>query len=174
MALSRRQFFQRFLGPQKSPKERLARYEEIKGWVRTYLYPYDFGVTPEQNAELFAKVQAVLENTPDETLFSDIVRLHIEELAEENFQVWRSQWLGQTHQTRDSAVEYVSSFLSSEATAEDVEHLKKRFGAGDLQELEQELKKRIQDWVAGIEDERLNRSDIKTLVHTELRSWCLP
>jgi len=92
MPLSRRQFFNQFWSsPDKVERQRRARYEVIKGWVRTYLYPYDFGVTVEQDTELFAEIQLTLEKTPNDILFSDDIRLQIEELAERKFTLWRAQ-----------------------------------------------------------------------------------
>ena len=171
MSLSRRDFFGHFWSsPAKLESRRRARYEVIKGWVRTSLYPYDFPVTAEQNAELFAEVQATLEQTPSDFLFSDVMRLRIEELAEEKFQLWRAQ--DRTNEMRRSAVEYVSTFLSSEENAATVEQFKERLGIDDLETLEEELKKRVQDWLAGIEDGQLVQQDMKSLVFAHLRSWC--
>ena len=172
MSLSRRQFFGHFWGSERLQRQRLARYEVIKGWVRTYLYPYDFTVTAEQNAELFAEVQSALEQTPNDVLFSDVIRLRIEELAEEKFQLWRAQLLQRTNEIRHSAVEHVSTFLSSEENAPVAEQLRQRLGIDDLETLEKELKKRVQDWIVVIEDGQLIQHDMKSLVFAQLQSWC--
>src|SRR4029077_16713092 len=110
----------------------------------------------------FAEVQATLEQTPSDFLFSDVIRLRIEELADEKFQLWRSQ--DRTNEMARSAVEYVSTFLNSEENAPTVEQFKKRLGIDDLETLEKELKKRVQDWLAGIEDGQLIEQDMKSLV----------
>ena len=73
---------------------------------------------------------------------------------------------------RSARIEFchVGAFLSSEAVL--VEQLKQRLGIDDLEALEDELEKRVQDWIAGIEDEQLIQHDVKSLVFSQLRSWC--
>jgi hypothetical protein len=175
MPLSRRQFFRRLWSPgDKASPRRLARYEEIKKDVRTYLLPYDFSLTEEQTDLLFAEIQLTLEAAQDDELFSTKIVDRIGKLAETRIQTWRdlvAVWM----EIRHYAADHVSAFLSSEANSEAVEQLKQRFGMDDLAELEAELKKRVRNWIAGIEDEKLLQYDVisvKDLVFSEIRSWC--
>ena len=83
MSLSRRQFFRRFVKPgEKTRQERRGRYELMDAYVRTHLLPYDFALTADQEAELFAAVRSALEKTSDEELFSSILRFKVEEIAD--------------------------------------------------------------------------------------------
>src|SRR3954464_13214422 len=80
VALSRRQFFRRFVKPgEKTHEERNARYEDMAAYVRTNLLPYDFCLTAAQEAELFATVRTALEETGDDELFSAILRYKVDE-----------------------------------------------------------------------------------------------
>src|SRR5262245_6506859 len=84
MSLSRRGFLQRLVRPgKKTPEQRRERYEVMAAYVRTNLLPYDFGVSPDQEAELFAAVRRELENTNDEELFSSVLRFKVEEVRSE-------------------------------------------------------------------------------------------
>ena len=176
MPLSRRQFFRRLWSPgDKASPRRLARYEEIKKDVRTYLLPYDFSLTGEQTDLLFADIQLTLEAAEDEELFSTKIVDRIGKLADARIQMWRDLLLVWVKEVRHHAADYVSAFLSSEASPETVEQLKGRFEIDNLAALEAELKKRVRNWIAGIEDEKLLQYDIisvKDLVFSELRSWC--
>src|SRR5437762_303110 len=91
MALSRRQFFRRFLNPGDEPPspERLARYEALETYTRTQLLPYDFTLTTDQERQLLAAVRAVLEKSRDNELFSNVIRGRIEEVVEARIQPWR-------------------------------------------------------------------------------------
>jgi hypothetical protein len=176
MPLSRRQFFRRLWSPgDKASPRRLARYEEIKKDVRTYLLPYDFSLTEEQTDLLFADIQLTLEAAQDDELFSTKIVDRIGKLADARIQTWRELLLVWVKEVRHYAADYVSTFLSSEASPDTVEQLKQRFGIDELAELEAELKKRVRNWIAGIEDEKLLQYDIisvKDLVFSEIRSWC--
>jgi hypothetical protein len=76
---------------------------------------------------------------------------------------------------REAAPDYVSTFLTLQATPGAVEQLKQRFQIDDSRALESELKERIRVWIAGVADEQLMQYDVftvKDLVFAQLRSWC--
>lgn len=181
MSLSRRQFFRRFWGPtDKSRPERLARYEVMETYVRTHLLPYDFSLSADQEAELFAGVRTALERASDNDLFSVFIRGQIEEVVETKIQPWREesrlkQQAERLKEIRDSAADYVSTFLSFQATPMTIEQLKQRFGIDDAKALEAHLRKKIETWIAGVDDEQILQYDVftvKDLVFAQLRSWC--
>jgi hypothetical protein len=152
----------------------------METYVRTHLLPYDFSLTSEQEADLFADVRATLERSPDEELFSAFIRAIIEEVVDTKIQPWREEnhlrsRSDRVKEIRDAATDYVSTFLNLQATPTTVEQLKQRLGMGDSQALDAELRMRIQAWVGGLEDEQLLQYDVftvKDLVFAQLRSWC--
>ena len=181
MSLSRRQFFRNLVHPgQKTPEQRRERYEAMDAFVRTSLLPYDFSLTAEQESELFAAVRSDLEQTTDEELFSAILRFKVEEIVDRKIRVWRdedllNQRLARLNEIRQAAVDYVSPFLNGQATPAAIEQLKAQFGIGDQTALEAELKGRVREWIATVEDSELLRYDVvsvKDLVFAQLRSWC--
>jgi hypothetical protein len=180
MALSRRQFFRRFLGPDKENHQRLVRYEALEAHVRTRLLPYDFSLSEQQEVELFADVRAALESISNDELFTTAVPERLEEIVELKLQPWRAEsWerfqSERIREIRESAPDYVTAFLTMQATVATIDKLKARFGAEDASALEAELRKRIQAWVASADDERILQYDIftiKDLVFAQLRSWC--
>src|SRR5215470_17248834 len=133
MPLSRRQFFRRLMHPgQKSPEERIARYELMDTYVRTHLLPYDFALTAAQESELFASVRSALEEARDEELFSAILRFKVEEVADRKIRPWREEnqlkeQLNRINEIRLSAADYVNAFLNGQATPVAIEQLKTRF-----------------------------------------------
>jgi hypothetical protein len=181
MSLSRRQFFRRFLNPlEKSREERLARYEMMEAYARTSLLPYDFSLTEDQEAELFATLRSALEQTADEELFSAIIRFKVEEVVDARIRPWRVEsetryQADRVNEIRNSAPDYVSTFLGFQATPIAIDHLKQKFGIHDSKALEEDLRRRIREWVATVDDEQLLQYDIftvKDLVFSQLRSWC--
>jgi hypothetical protein len=181
MSLSRRQFFRRLVKPgQKTPEERQERYETMDTYVRMHLLPYDFSLTEEQEAELLAAVRADLEATSDEELFSAILRFKVEEVVDRKVRFWREQdqlkeRLNRLNEIRAAGPDYVSLFLSGQATPGAIEQLKSRLGIEDAKALEDELKARIKDWIAVVEDHELLQYDVVTVrdvVFAQLRSWC--
>jgi hypothetical protein len=181
MSLSRRQFFRRFWNPgEKTDVERSVRRETLRAYVRTHLLPYDFPLSAAQEAELFADVQRTLEQASDEELFSVLIRYRLEELVEDKIHPWREedrlqQQSERIKEVRASAPDYVEHFLKLQATPAAIEQLKKRFGLEDTKELEFELKKRIEAWIAAVEEEEILQYDVftvKDLVFAQLRSWC--
>jgi len=181
MSLSRRQFFRRLARPgQKTPEERKARYELMHTYVRTHLFPYDFSLTAAQESELFAAVRSDLEATNDEELFSAILHFKVEEVVDRKIRHWRedNQLKEQQHrlnEIRRAAADYVSAFIYGQGTPATIEQLRARFSAEDLTNLEFKLKKRVEDWIATVEDSELLGYDVvtvKDLVFTQLRSWC--
>jgi hypothetical protein len=149
-------------------------------YVRTHLLPYDFALTAAQEAELFASVRSALEETNDEELFSAILRFKVEEVVDGKIRTWREQSqanenLNRLKEIRNSAADYVSTFLNGQATPAAVEQLKLRFGTPDAKDLDAELRTRVQDWIATVEDSELLQYDVvtvKDLVFAQLRSWC--
>ena len=149
-------------------------------YVRTNLLPYDFGITAEQEAELFASVRSALEQTNDEELFSAILRFKVEEVVDSKIRPWREagqlhEHLHRLNEIRQSASDYVSTFLNGQATPAAIEQLKSRCGILDAKVLETELRRRIQEWITTVEDSELLQYDVvtvKDLVFAQLRSWC--
>lgn len=181
MSLSRRQFFRRLVRPgQKSPEERESRYSVMDTYVRTHLLPYDFSLTADQEAELFAVVRSALEETNDEELFSAILRFKVEEVVDSKIRPWRDEnqlkeQIQRLTEIRASAADYVGAFLSAQATPAAVEQLKNRFAADDSKDLEHELVKQVQEWIRSVDDGELLQYDVvtvKDLVFAQLRSWC--
>jgi len=181
VSLSRRQFFRRLVKPgEKTREEREARYEVMNTYVRTELLPYDFSLTAEQEAELFAAVRAALLETSDEELFSAIIRFKVDEVVDSKIRPWRqasqlNEQANRVKELRDSAADYVSTFLNGQATPAAIEQLKQRFVIPDSKALEAELKRQIREWIVTVEDSQLLQYDlvtVKDLVFAQLRSWC--
>ena len=181
MSLSRRQFFRRLVRPgQKSPEERESRYSVMDTYVRTHLLPYDFSLTETQESELFATVRSALEETNDEELFSAILRFKVEEVVDGKIRAWREEnqlkeQIQRLTEIRASAADYVGAFVNAQATPAAVEQLKNRFAAQDAKALDQELAKRVREWIATVDDGELLQYDVvtvKELVFAQLRSWC--
>ncbi len=181
MALSRRQFFSRFLNPiDKSNPDRVARYAVIENHVRTNLLPYDFAITAEQEKELLAAVRTALESAPNDELFSPYIRGRLEEVVESKIQPWREEshlqyQAERIKEVRLSAPDYVSTFLSFQATPATVDLLKQRFAMDDVKLLETTLKDKVRAWIVEMPDEELLQYDVvsvKDLVFAQLRSWC--
>jgi len=149
-------------------------------YVRTNLLPYDFSLTEEQEAELFATVRTSLEETGDEELFSAIIRFKVDEVVDSKIRPWRdasqlNELANRVHELRKSAVDYVSLYLNGQATPTAVEQLKREIGIYDLEALEVELRNRVEAWILTVEDSELLRYDVvsvKDLVFAQLRSWC--
>ena len=152
----------------------------METYVRTNLLPYDFSLTAAQETELFGDVRRALELTSDEELFAAIIRFKVEEVADARIRPWREEYYVKNHQDRvkeirDSAADYVSTFLGLQATPSTVDQLKQRFGIQDAKALEEDLKKRIQEWVATVDEDQILQYDVftvKDLVFAQLRSWC--
>jgi hypothetical protein len=152
----------------------------MDGYVRTELLPYDFSLTAAQEAELLAAVRAALEETGDDELFSAIIRFKVDEVVDSKIRPWRqasqlNEQLNRVNELRNSAADYVSTFLNGQATPAAVEKLKQHFAIQDSKALEAELRKRIQEWIATVEDGEILQYDVvtvKDLVFAQLRSWC--
>ena len=181
VSLSRRQFFRRLVRPgEKTREERQARYEVMDAYVRTNLLPYDFSLTAEQEADLLAAVRSGLEESNDEELFSAIVRFRVDEIVDSKVRPWRdagqlNEQLSRLKELRDSAADYVSVFLNGQATPTAIDQLKEHFAIEDSKALETELRARVQEWIAAVEDSELLQYyvvTVKDLVFAQLRSWC--
>jgi len=165
---------------QKSPEERRSRYDLMDTYVRTHLLPYDFALTADQESELLTSVRSALEETSDEEPFSSILRFKVEEVADTKIRGWRdenqqNEQAVRLKEIRDSAADYVSTFLNGQATTAAIEQLKARFAIEDPRVLDAELTKRIREWIAAVEDSELLQYDVvtvKDLVFAQLRSWC--
>jgi hypothetical protein len=152
----------------------------MDSYVRTHLLPYDFGLTPEQEAELFQAVRTELDNTGDEELFSAILRFKVEEIADRKIRHWREQvhLADEVHrlkEIRSAAPDYAPAFLTAQATPAAIEQLKARFGIENSEALQAELIQRVKDWIATVDDAELtgyNVLSVKDLVFAQLRSWC--
>ena len=93
MSLSRRQFFRNLVKPEeKRSSSRQERYDQMESFVRTSLLPYDFAYTYAEEAELFAAVRSFLEGLGDAELFSEGLRLQVQELGLSKVQQWRNAY----------------------------------------------------------------------------------
>ena len=152
----------------------------MDAYTRTHLLPYDFALTADQESELFAAVRADLEATNDEELFSSILRFKVEEVVDRKIRLWREQnqlneQLIRLNEIRHAAPDYAATFLNGQATPAAIEQLKTLFATEDLKALEAELRRRIQDWIATVDDSELLQYDVvtvKDLVFAQLRAWC--
>ena len=63
----------------------------METYVRTHLLPYDFSLTAEQEADLFAEVRTTLQGATDDELFSVVIRHMMEELVDVKVQPWREE-----------------------------------------------------------------------------------
>jgi hypothetical protein len=125
-------------------------------------------------SEVFAIADAALQSASDEDLFSDAIRIRLDQLIEPRIKTWYTELLDHVEEIRQIAPDYVTSFLR-EASTEEVDQLMKRFGITDWDALDTELRKQIQSWINGFDNENVRKYDVlsaKDLVFTELRSWC--
>jgi len=174
MPLNRRQFFRSFWSPQKTLAQRQEQYRIMKSYVGAILIPFDFSLTPEQTSEVFDIADSALQASSDEDLFSDAIRIRLDKLIEPRIKTWYMELLDHVEQIRQIAPDYVTAFLR-ESSTEEVEQLMKRFGITDWDALDTELRKQIQSWINGFDNENVRKYDAsstKDLVFTELRSWC--
>ena len=152
----------------------------METYVRTHLLPYDFSLTAEQEADLFAEVRTILQGATDDELFSVVIRHMMEELVDVKVQPWREEnrlknQLERVKEIRDAAVDYVGTFLGVQASPSTLEQLRQAVGINDPQSLEAELRRRVAEWIIGVEDDQLLQYDVftvKDLVFAQLRSWC--
>jgi hypothetical protein len=174
MPLSRRQFFRSFWSPQKTLAQRQEQYRIMKSYVGAILIPFDFSLTPEQTTEVFAIADTALQAATDEELFSDAIRIRLDQLIEPNIKLWYNELLSHVEEVRQCAPDYVTTFLR-EGSTEEVEQLMKRFSITDWDALDTELRKQVRTWIAGLDNEKVRQYDVltvKDLVFTEIRSWC--
>jgi len=153
----------------------MEQYRIMKSYVGAILIPFDFSLTPEQTAEVFAIADAALEAASDEDLFSDTVRISLDQLIEPSIKKWHVELLDHVQAVRDAAPDYVTPYLATEASPEEIEQLMTRFAVKDWDSLEAELRKEIRTCLAGLDNEKIRQYDavtVKDLVFAELRSWC--
>jgi hypothetical protein len=152
----------------------------LETYIRTNLLPYDFSISAEQEADLFAAARSVMERATDEELFAFTMRVQIEKVVAQKLDPWREESLlqdraGRAREIRESAVDYVEHFLKLEATPAVIDQLKQRFETDDTDKLKLELESRIRSWLAGLDDEQILNYEVftvKDLVFSQLRSWC--
>jgi hypothetical protein len=158
----------------------LARYEVLETYARTQLLPYDFTLTPQQERILLAKVRTLLEQTPDDGLFSMGIRGKIEEVVDAQIQPWRNENYDsgraeRLQEIRRAAPDYVSAFLADPENASTVTKITLTFGTDDLSELEVTLRRQIEDWINTCDDRLIDQCNVvtvKDIVFAQLRSWC--
>jgi hypothetical protein len=146
----------------------------MKSYVGAILIPFDFTLTSEQTAEVFAIADTALQAASDEDLFSDSIRIRLDQLIEPSIKQWYTELLDHVEEVRQCAPDYVTTFLR-EGSSEEVEQLMKRFNTDDWDALDTDLRKQIRTWVTGLDNEKLRQHDVvtvKDLVFAELRSWC--
>lgn len=147
----------------------------MKSYVGAILIPFDFSLTAEQTSEVFSIADSALQAASDEDLFSDTIRIRLDQLIEPKIREWHQELLSHVEDVRCSAPDYITAFLRSEASPGQIEQLMKRFTIDNLDDLDAELKKQIRTWVAGLDNEKVRQYDVitvKDLVFAELRSWC--
>ena len=174
MPLNRRQFFRSFWSPQKTLAQRQEQYRIMKSYVGAILIPFDFSLTPEQTSQVFSIADAALQSASDEDLFSDAIRIRLDQLIEPHIRTWYNELLEHVEEIRQCAPDHVTAFLR-EASTEEVEALMKRLGITDWDALDTELRNQIRSWISGFDNENVRKYDVlsvKDLVFTELRSWC--
>ena len=175
MPLSRRQFFRSFWSPQKTLAQRKEQYRVMKSYVSAILIPFDFSLTPEQTAEVFELAEIALESASDEELFSDSIRIRLDQMIEPQIKNWHRELLDHVQAVRFAGLDYVTEFLATGATDEELEKLLSRFASKDVDGLESELRKQIRTWLDGLDNEKVRQytvESVKDLVFAELRSWC--
>src|SRR2546423_7780246 len=91
MPLSRRQFFGSFWKPQKTLPQRQEQYRIMKSYVGAILIPFDFSLTPDQTSEVFDTADAALKAASDDDLFSDAIRIRLDQLIEPKIRIWYDQ-----------------------------------------------------------------------------------
>jgi hypothetical protein len=146
----------------------------MKSYVGAILIPFDFSLTPEQTSQVFAIAEETLQSASDEDLFSDNVRIRLDQLIEPYIKKWHNELLDHVQEVRQSAPDYVTEFLR-EAPNEQVDQMMKRFNTQDWDVLDTELRKQIRTWITGLDNEKVRQYDVvtvKDLVFSELGSWC--
>ena len=147
----------------------------MKSYVGAILIPFDFTLTSEQTSEVFGIADNSLQTATDEDLFSDAIRIQLDRLIEPKIRQWHEELLSLVENVRNIAPDYTTAFLRSEASSQVIDQLTKRFNIQTLDDLDAELKKQIQTWIAGLDNEKVRQYDANTvqdLVFAELRSWC--
>ena len=175
MPLNRRQFFRSFWSPQKTLAQRQEQYRIMKSYVGAILIPFDFSLTPEQTSEVFDIADSALQAchptkisspTPFAFGWTSLSNL-VSRLGIWNCLIMWSKF-GKLRRT-------TSQHSSARHQPRKFEQLMKRFGITDWDALDTELRKQIQSWINGFDNENVRKYDtssVKDLVFTELRSWC--
>ena len=146
----------------------------MKSYVGAILIPFDFSLTPEQTGQVFAIADEALQSATDEDLFSDAIRIRLDQLIEPHIKQWYAELLDHVEEVRQCAPDYVTTFLR-EGTSEEIEKLMQRFNITDWDALDTELRKQITTWIGAWDNEKVrqyNLLTVKDVVFTELRSWC--
>jgi hypothetical protein len=174
MAISRRQFF-KFLGSgDRSERARKNRIEQIEAYVRTNLLPYDFALDGAQTEQLFAQVRESVSSLDDADLHSSYVLSIVHAITASMIDPWRElRW--KADERRRTAEDYVTEFLTAEASAEGIQNLRNRFNIPYPQVVEDEVRRQVQSWLCGLADSTVAEhtpESLRELVFSELRSWC--
>lgn len=175
MAISRRQFFRGVVGKGEArQRDQERRISELDIYVRTNLLPYDFALTGEQTAEVLAAVRSALSIEDGQDLFTYERRQQMNQVVEETVRPWREEYWKAEELRRDAAV-LVQEFLAVKATPQDRLKLGQRFHIPSPVDLDEEIARQVQVWLAGLSNARMAACDtpaLRELVFSELRSWC--
>jgi hypothetical protein len=181
MSISRRQFFRGIAGQGEGrQREHDRRISELNTYVRTNLLPYDFALTAEQTESVLAAVRTGINlDGPDgvvstEDLLSYDRRRQMNEIVEDTVRPWREEYW-KAEEVRRSASVLVQEFFSIEATPEDRLKLTQRFHLPHPSDIEVEIDRQVQYWLATLSNARMAACDgdaLRELVFAELRSWC--
>jgi hypothetical protein len=161
-------------GRQRDHDRRLG---ELDAYVRTNLLPYDFALTGEQTAAVLAAVRAgmgIEGVESSEELLSYQRRKRMNDIVEETVRPWREEYW-KAEEVRRSASVLVQEFFAIEATPEDRLKLSQRFHVPSPTDLEGDIDRQVQSWLAGLSNARIAACDdeaLRELVFAELRSWC--
>lgn len=174
MSISRRQFFR---GLSRHGEDRQQEYRRrvhsVESYVRTNLLPYDFSLTGEQAAEALGAAVEGIDITTEGELLGDMHVKRLREIVDEKVERWRAEYLT-AEEARREAVPFVREFLS-QAKPEDLCALKQRFQIPNAVVPEEEIERQVRVWLSGLTNGQLavcNRSDLRELVFSELRSRC--
>ncbi len=183
MDLSRRHFFRRLWSTgERTPEERLARYEVLESFCRTQLLPYDFSLSDAQLVTMQENVRFHLRATRDKELFAPEICVKLQKIVDAMMEPWRQEHFlkleaeaRRAEQYREIAMTFVAEFLHERATPSQLDLLRQRFGVQDVQAIESRLEAEMRSWANGQTNEELLMGDsqsIKNLVFAQILSWC--
>ncbi len=175
MPISRRQFFRGIVRQNETREPDLHRkLEEIDAYVRTNLLPYDFGLSVDQTAQLLTTVREAMDVQGADDLFTAERRQRMYQIVEETLSPWREEFW-QAEEMRRSAPALVEEFVEIEISSEQRRRLGERFSISYPNQLNEEIVRQVQTWLAGLPHAQLaacNVAALRELVFSELMSWC--